>query len=276
MSVFDFSFDDDDLGNSIPPLTVSAFLSFGIDLLLLLLILVELLLLFVVVVNIELGGVALIDAVIRVLVELIGILLLFIVDDDDVVVVVVLGVVVDNDEVPLTILFVFDDNRLSSLLIKLEFSSLLSILILKLELSSLLLVVPAVDDVVVCVGFVVIIVAALVGVNCDNWILRLFIGVVPVVVALLWNLYGIFSLFTSSTRLFNLLEFISISLLFWLLVIIISSIVVVVFPFISWFVWFNKLFWFVVVPLNKFVSFVTIFCTCVVDGAAEPLWMNKV
>jgi hypothetical protein len=111
-------------------------------------------------------------------------------------------------------------------------------------------------------------------------------------VALLWNLYGIFSLFTSSTRLFNLLEFISISLLFWLLVIIISSIVVivcfkllsgvtivvvvVVFPFISWFVWFNKLFWFVVVPLNKFVSFVTIFCTCVVDGAAEPLWMNKV
>jgi len=286
LSVFDFSFDDDDLGNSIPPLTVSAFLSFGIDLLLLLLILVELLLLFVVVVNIELGGVALIDAVIRVLVELIGILLLFIVDDDDVVVVVVLGVVVVNDEIPLTILFVFDDNRLSSLLIKLELSSLLSILILKLELSKILLVVPAVDDVVVCVGFVVIIVAALVGVNCDNWILRLFIGVVPVVVALLWNLYGIFSLFTSSTRLFNLLEFISISLLFWLLVIIISSIVVkllsgvtivvVVFPFISWFVWFNKLFWFVVVPLNKFVSFVTIFCTCVVDGAAEPLWMNKV
>jgi hypothetical protein len=169
LSVFDFSFDDD-LGNSIPPLTVSAFLSFGIDLLLLLLILVELLLLFVVVVNIELGGVALIDAVIRVLVELIGILLLFIVDDDDVVVVVVvLGVVVVvNDEIPLTILFVFDDNRLSSLLIKLELSSLLSILILKLELSKILLVVPAVDDVVVCVGFVVIIVAALVGVNCDN------------------------------------------------------------------------------------------------------------
>jgi hypothetical protein len=172
LSVFDFSFDDDDFGNSIPPLTVSAFLSFGIDLLLLLLILVELLLLlFVVVVNIELAGVALIDAVIRVLVELIGILLLFIVDDDDVVfvvvVVVVLVAVVDN-EVPLTILFVFDDNRLSSLLIKLELSSLLSILILKLALSKILLVVPAVDDVVVCVGFVVIIVAALVGVNCDN------------------------------------------------------------------------------------------------------------
>ena len=209
LSVFDFSFDDVDFGNSIPTLTVSAFLSFGIDLLLLLLFILLFVLVVVSVVAVaaaamELAGVALIDAVMRVFVVVLTGNLLLNVDDDvvaDVVVVAVInGPIVDTTDAvfvtplnkPFTILLLVLDDEWSLFIKLLLLSSILSILILKFVLSNVGDVVEFVDPAIeVTVGAGVAAAAAadaLVGVNCDKWILRLFIGVVPEVVALLWNL----------------------------------------------------------------------------------------
>ena len=225
-----------------------------------------LILLFVVVV-IELVGAALKDAVIFEFVLLLPNLLIdaVVVDVDevkpDVVALVVVLRLFNNIFVPADGII-----PVGELLFEWSFliSSLPSTLILKFVFSGWCVVPTIEPDVLDAVVFDETIVAAFVGVNCDKFIFKLFIGVAPLVVALLWNLYGIFSLFTSFISRwfdvvvvsiwdfgFNLLE--SASFVVEVLLLIEFSVSVVSFcnllvsndvvtPFISWLVWFVILF----------------------------------